>query len=63
MEGFLERYDASYNQEIREFIDALVSGGEMPVDGNDGLYSISIGLAAKKSVDEGRPVQIDEILI
>ena len=60
---FLERYDASYNQEIREFIDALVSGSEMPVNGEDGLLSIAIGLAAKKSVEEGRPVQIDEILI
>ena len=60
---FLERYDASYNQEIREFIDALISGNEMPVDGEDGLLSIAIGLAAKKSVEEGRPVQIDEVLI
>jgi myo-inositol 2-dehydrogenase / D-chiro-inositol 1-dehydrogenase len=60
---FLERYDASYNQEMKEFIDALVSGSDMPVDGNDGLISIAIGLAAKKSVEEGRPVQINEILI
>lgn len=59
---FLERYDASYNQEIREFIDALVSGGKMPVDGTDGLLSIAIGLAAKKSVAENRPVKITEIL-
>ena len=59
---FLERYDASYNQEIREFIDALVSGEKMPVDGNDGLNSIVIGLAAKKSVEERRPVKIEEIL-
>ncbi len=59
---FLERYDASYNQEIREFIDALVTGGDMPVDGTDGLLSIAIGLAAKKSVAENRPVKISEIL-
>jgi myo-inositol 2-dehydrogenase/D-chiro-inositol 1-dehydrogenase len=59
---FLERYDASYNQEIREFIDALVFDGKMPVDGNDGLQSIAIGLAAKKSVAEGRSVQINEII-
>lgn len=59
---FLERYDASYNQEIREFIDALVSGGEMPVDGEDGLLSMAIALAAKKSVAEGRTVKLDEIL-
>jgi len=59
---FLERYDASYNFEIREFIDALVSNGKMPVDGEDGLLSIAIGLAAKKSVKEERPVKIEEIL-
>lgn len=59
---FLERYDASYNQEIREFIDALVDGTDMPVDGEDGLLSIAIGLAAKKSVAENRPVKIEEIL-
>lgn len=59
---FLERYDASYNQEIREFIDALVSGSEMPVDGSDGLLSIAIGLAAKKSCKENRPVSLSEIL-
>jgi len=59
---FLERYDASYKQEIRLFMDALVSGGEMPVDGKDGLMSIAIGLAAKKSVEENRPVQLVEVL-
>lgn len=59
---FLERYAASYNQEMKEFIDALVSGGKMPVDGNDGLMSIAIGLAAKKSVKENRPVRISEII-
>ena len=59
---FLERYDASYNQEMKEFIDALVSGGKMPVDGNEGLMSIAIGLAAKKSVKENRPVRISEII-
>jgi len=59
---FLERYDASYNQEIREFIDALISEAEMPVNGEDGLLSIAIGLAAKKSVKEERPVKIEEIL-
>ncbi|QGY44046.1 inositol 2-dehydrogenase [Maribellus comscasis] len=59
---FLERYDASYNREMSEFIEALVSGSEMPVGGNDGLLSIAIGLAAKKSVAEGRPVKLTEIL-
>jgi len=59
---FLERYDASYNQEVREFVDALVSGGDMPVDGKDGLISIALGLAAQKSIQENRPVKMTEIL-
>ena len=59
---FLERYDASYNQEIKEFVDALVNGKAMPVDGNDGLISIAIGLAAKKSAENNRPVSINEII-
>jgi myo-inositol 2-dehydrogenase / D-chiro-inositol 1-dehydrogenase len=59
---FLERYDASYNQEIREFIDALVFEGDMPVDGNDGLHRLPLDWPQKKSVAEGRPVKISEIL-
>lgn len=59
---FLERYDASYNLEMRAFVDALMSGGKMPVDGQDGLMSIAIGLAAKRSVKENRPVKISEII-
>ena len=59
---FLERYDASYKQEMREFIDALVNDKDMPVDGSDGLLSIAIGLAAKKSMKENRPVQLNEVI-
>ena len=32
-----------------------------PVNANDGLQPVLIGLAAKKSVDEHRPVKIAEI--
>jgi myo-inositol 2-dehydrogenase/D-chiro-inositol 1-dehydrogenase len=35
---------------------------EVPVSGEDGLRSVAIGLAAKKSVAENRPVQVVEIL-
>ena len=62
MHFFLERYDASYNQELREFLDALISGNGMPVDGRDGLISIALGLAANLSVQENRPVKLKEIL-
>jgi myo-inositol 2-dehydrogenase/D-chiro-inositol 1-dehydrogenase len=59
---FLERYDVSYNQEMKEFVGALTSGKEMPCGGVDGLMSLAIGLAAKKSLEINRPVKLDEIL-
>lgn len=59
---FLERYDASYNHEMRAFVTALMGNADMPVTGKDGLISIAIGLAAKKSIEENRPVWLNEIL-
>jgi len=58
---FLERYMESFSEEIKQFTEALISGGETPVTGFDGLQPIKMGLAAKKSVAEGRPVRLSEI--
>lgn len=58
---FLERYMQSFADEIKEFIDAIVNDTEVPVTGIDGLKPVLIGLAAKKSLEEGRPVKISEI--
>ncbi len=59
---FLERYEESYKHEIREFISAIQSGNGMPVSGKDGLTSMAMALAAKKSLEENRPVLMSEIL-
>jgi len=58
---FLERYQEAYKTEIQGFIKGLSNGTKMPVDGNDGLQSLKIGLAALKSLKENRPVKISEI--
>jgi len=58
---FLERYQESYNNEMQSFVNALNTDGEMPVGGQDGLKSILIGLAARKSVEENRPIKITEV--
>ena len=58
---FLERYAAAYKTEIGEFIYALSNNTDLPVDGNDGLQSLKIGLAAIKSIKENRPVKTAEI--
>lgn len=59
---FLERYLKSFTDEMIEFVDAIMKDTDTPVKANDGLQSVIIGLAAKKSVEEGRPVLIQEII-
>ncbi len=59
---FLERYQESYQKEMKQFIEALLNGNAMPVGAKDGLMSIVIGLAATKSAKEKRPVKISEIM-
>ncbi len=58
---FLERYREAYRNEIQHFVASLEKGTEVPVNGNDGLQSLKIGLAALKSLKENRPVKLSEI--
>lgn len=59
---FLERYMQSFRDEMIQFVDAVLSDKPTPTTGTDGLNSILVALAAKKSVKEGRPVKISEIM-
>ncbi|MGN1443493.1 MAG: inositol 2-dehydrogenase, partial [Acutalibacteraceae bacterium] len=59
---FLERYMQSFRDEMIQFVDAVQNDKPTPTSGTDGLNAILIALAAKKSVKEGRPVKISEIL-
>lgn len=58
---FLERYMESFSEEMRQFVDACENGGEVPVGIHAGLQAVKIGLAAKKSVEEHRPVRLSEL--
>ena len=58
---FLERYKQAFIDEMKEFFAALVQGKPTPVGGIDGLKPILIGLAAKRSLAEHRPVLVSEI--
>ena len=58
---FLERYMESFSEEMRQFTEAVINDTEVPVGIHAGLQSVKIGLAARKSVDEHRPVKISEI--
>lgn len=58
---FLERYMGSFSEEMRQFTEAVINDTEVPVGVHAGLQSVKIGLAARKSVEEHRPVKISEI--
>ena len=58
---FLERYNDAFIAEEKDFIDCIINDKEVPVNCNDGLQPVRIALAAKKSLDEGRAVKMDEI--
>lgn len=58
---FLERYMQAYADEVKDFVQAIEDDTEVPVGAEDGLISVLIGVAAKKSLKEGRPVKLSEI--
>jgi myo-inositol 2-dehydrogenase/D-chiro-inositol 1-dehydrogenase len=47
---------------MKAFFEAIKTGSETPVTGNDGLMNLAVGLAAKKSLAEHRPVKVSEVL-
>ena len=51
----------SFRDEMIQFVDAVQNDKPTPTTGLDGLNSILVALAAKKSVAEGRAVKISEI--
>ena len=58
---FLERYTESYLHEMQSFVDSIQNDTPPEVTGRDGRAPVVIGLAARKSYEENRPVAIAEI--
>jgi myo-inositol 2-dehydrogenase/D-chiro-inositol 1-dehydrogenase len=58
---FLERYADSYASEMRAFVDAVRDDRPVPVTGLDGRIPVVMGLAARRSYDEHRPVLLSEV--
>ena len=58
---FLERYAEAYVIELQAFVEALLKDQEPLVTGRDGLQPVIMGLAATRSLREGRPVKFSEI--
>jgi myo-inositol 2-dehydrogenase/D-chiro-inositol 1-dehydrogenase len=58
---FLERYLPSYVREWQAFVEAVKTGATPPVSTTDARAPLVIGLAAGRSLYEGRPVRIEEV--
>ena len=58
---FLERYMQSFATEVKGFVNAIENDTDTLVNVEDGLKPVLMGIAAKKSVLEHRPVKLSEI--
>lgn len=58
---FLERYAEAFAQEMIAFAQAIRSNQPPPVTGHDARIAVVVALAANKSLQERRPVRVDEI--
>jgi myo-inositol 2-dehydrogenase / D-chiro-inositol 1-dehydrogenase len=59
---FIERYIPSYIREWEAFVAAVSSGEAPPVGAADARAPLVIGLAAARSLHEGRPVRVEEVV-
>ena len=54
-------HGASYIEHL-EFLSAIRNGTPPHVSAHDGLMAVAMGVAAQRSIEEGRPVRIVEVL-
>jgi myo-inositol 2-dehydrogenase/D-chiro-inositol 1-dehydrogenase len=58
---YLERYKNAYRAEMEAFVASVLHDEAPPVSGRDARIPVVMGLAAKKSYQENRPVRLSEI--
>ncbi len=58
---FMDRYTESFISELQAFVHAVLENKPTPVSGMDGRIAVVMGLAARKSYDERRPVRLEEV--
>jgi myo-inositol 2-dehydrogenase/D-chiro-inositol 1-dehydrogenase len=60
---FMDRYTESFAAELRSFAAAVRENRPTAVTGIDGRIPVVMGLAARKSYDEHRPVRLEEVTV
>jgi len=56
-----DRYTQSFIAEMKSFADAVKNNKDPEVTDKDGLYPVLMAAAAKKSLEERRPVKLSEV--
>ena len=59
---FLERYMRAYAIEWSAFVDAVVDGAPVPATIEDGVNALALAEAANRSLAEGRPVDVADVM-
>jgi predicted dehydrogenase len=57
---FMQRFERAYLAQIQDFVDNVLGGREPAITGADGVAALRISLAATKSFQEKRPVEVAE---
>jgi len=57
-DGYATRWAQAYKDEIEDFVDCVRTGRGVKVGIADGLEALRIGLAARASIAEGRPIPV-----
>jgi scyllo-inositol 2-dehydrogenase (NAD+) len=58
---FMERFGVAYGEEVRVFVNHILNGTTPDVTGEDARAATLIGIAATRSLDEKRPVELSEV--
>jgi inositol 2-dehydrogenase len=58
---FMQRFGTAYVAQVQDFVDNVLHDRQPSVTGADGVAAMRISLAATKSFEENRPLEISEI--
>jgi len=58
-----DRFADGYRAEMRAFVRTVLDGTEPPVTGDDGRRAVRAVLAANRSWQEARPVELAEVAV
>ncbi len=59
---FMERFESAYLNQIQDFVNNVLQGKAPSIKAADGMAALKVSLAATKSYQEKRPVEVSEII-